>query len=134
MKANKKMVDDQETQKVHRARQAGRKADKKKSKKHEPDEKRNPKAFSVQSVNKTAKKLHRTLDLQTKKQHIPLVDRAPVEPPPYIVAVVGPPKVGKTTLISNLIKNFTREKISDLKGPVTLVSGKYLSRHLHVQS
>lgn len=118
------MADDSSEQKVHRARQAGRKAEKKKDKKHQPNEKRNPKAFAIQSVNKAAKQVHRSLDLETKKQHVPLVDRTSLEPPPVVVAVVGPPKVGKTTLINNLIKSYTREKISDLKGPVTVVSGK----------
>ena len=119
------MAEDNQEQKVHRPRQAGRKADKKKSRKHEPDQKRNPKAFAVQSVNKAAKQVHRSLDLQTKKRHVPLVDRTSLEPPPFVVAVVGPPKVGKTTVINNLIKSFTREKISSLQGPVTIVSGSY---------
>jgi ribosome biogenesis protein BMS1 len=65
----------------------------------------------------------RKQDFETKKQHIPLVDRTPVEPPPVIVAVVGPPKVGKTTLIQCLIKNFTKQPMTSLKGPITLVSG-----------
>lgn len=62
-------------------------------------------------------------DLTTKKQHLPSVDRTPLEPPPIVVAVVGPPKVGKTTLIRCLIKNFTRQPLSNIKGPVTVVSG-----------
>eukprot|EP00794_Sanderia_malayensis_P010984 gene10984-12147_t len=107
--------------KVHRKRQAGPKAEKKK-KRHENA--KNPKAFGFQSVQKAARTFHRRQDLETKKQHIPLVDRTPLEPPPVVVAIVGPPKVGKTTLIRSLIKNFTREKISDIKGPVTVVSGK----------
>lgn len=53
-----------------------------------------------------------------------MVDRNPVEPPPLVVAVVGPPKVGKTTLINNLIKLFTRHPLTEVKGPVTLVIGK----------
>ncbi|KAH9361100.1 hypothetical protein HPB48_002962 [Haemaphysalis longicornis] len=63
-------------------------------------------------------------DLQEKRHHVPLVDRTPVEPPPYIVAVVGPPKVGKTTLVQCLIKNFTRQFVSTITGPITIVSGK----------
>ena len=114
------MEDD--TQRAHRKRQAGPKAEKKtKKKKH--DGGKNPKAFGFQSVQKAAKTFHRKQDLETKRQHIPLVDRTPLEPPPIIVAAVGPPKVGKTTLIRSLIKNFTRQKISDIKGPVTVVSG-----------
>ncbi|KAL3876944.1 hypothetical protein ACJMK2_034723, partial [Sinanodonta woodiana] len=61
-------------------------------------------------------------DLKTKKQHIPLVDRTPVEQPPIVVGVVGPPKVGKTTLLKCVIKNFTRQKLSKIQGPVTVVS------------
>lgn len=62
--------------------------------------------------------------MDTKKQHIPLVDRTPLEPPPIVIAVVGPPKVGKTTLINCLIKNFTRQPLTTINGPVTIVSGK----------
>ncbi|KAG9338325.1 hypothetical protein JZ751_025881 [Albula glossodonta] len=63
-------------------------------------------------------------DIKAKKHHIPLVDRTPLEPPPVVVVVVGPPKVGKSTLIRCLIKNFTRQKLSDICGPITIVSGK----------
>lgn len=70
------------------------------------------------------RRFRRKEDLDTKKQHIPLVDRAPVEPPPVIIAVVGPPKVGKSTLINNLIKLFTRLPLTEIKGPVTIVIGK----------
>lgn len=66
----------------------------------------------------------RAQDLDTKKQHIPLVDRTPLEPPPIVIVVVGPPKVGKTTLINNLIKTFTRQPLTTINGPVTIVSGK----------
>ncbi len=65
----------------------------------------------------------RTQDIKTKKHHIPLVDRTPLEPPPVVVVVMGPPKVGKSTLIRCLIKNYTRQKLSDICGPVTIVSG-----------
>ena len=68
--------------------------------------------------------LYRSADIRERKHHIPVVDRTPLEPPPYIVAVVGPPKVGKTTVIRCLVKNFTRQNLNNIKGPVTLVSGK----------
>lgn len=45
------------------------------------------------------------------------------EPPPILVAVVGPPKVGKTTLIQSLVKHYTRRNIGDAHGPITVVSG-----------
>lgn len=118
--------------KAHRERHSGRKADKKNKSKPEngvklrdrPDKERNPKAFALNSVIRAERRFRRGQDIQTKKQHIPLVDRAPIEPPPVMIAVVGPPKVGKTTLINCLIKNFTRQPLSDIKGPVTIVSGK----------
>lgn len=65
----------------------------------------------------------RKQDIDTKREHVPLVDRTPLEPPPVVVAVVGPPKVGKSTLIQCLIKNFTKQPLTVIKGPVTLVSG-----------
>ena len=55
---------------------------------------------------------------------MPEVDRASLEPPPVVVAIVGPPSVGKTTLMQNLIKNYTRQKLSSIKGPVTVVTNK----------
>lgn len=38
--------------------------------------------------------------------------------------MVGPPKVGKTTVINNLIRLFTKSPLADIKGPVTIVTGK----------
>ncbi|KAM4624326.1 ribosome biogenesis protein BMS1 homolog isoform 1-T2 [Polymixia lowei] len=117
-------------QKRHQQKHSGPKAERKKSRKQgstaeEKDERRrNPKAFAVQSAVRMAKTFHRAQDLKAKKHHIPLVDRTPLEPPPVVVVVVGPPKVGKSTLIRCLIKNFTRQKLGDICGPVTIVSGK----------
>ena len=52
--------------------------------------------------------------MKTKKHHIPVVDRTPLEPPPIVVVVMGPPKVGKSTLIQCLIRNFTRQKLTEI--------------------
>ncbi|XP_048248671.1 ribosome biogenesis protein BMS1 homolog isoform X1 [Haliotis rufescens] len=121
-------MEGEDKRKVHRVRQAGRKAEKKKAKdKHEQDlsaKQRNPRAFAIQSANKTAKRVQRTLDHKTKKHHIPLVDRTPDEPPPVVVGIVGPPKVGKSTLMQCLVKNYAKQKLSQISGPVTVVSGK----------
>ncbi|KAM4715024.1 LOW QUALITY PROTEIN: ribosome biogenesis protein BMS1 homolog [Anableps anableps] len=115
-------------QKKHQQKHSGPKAEKKKVKQggsvEEDERKRNPRAFSVQSAVRMAKTFHRAQDIKTKKHHIPLVDRTPLEPPPVVIVVVGPPKVGKSTLIRCLIKNFTRQKLGDICGPVTIVSGK----------
>jgi len=37
--------------------------------------------------------------IKEKRLHVPLVDRLPDEPPPRLVTIVGPPGVGKTTLL-----------------------------------
>lgn len=112
--------------KAHRKRQSGPKAEKKKNKKHSPEDasaQRNPKAFSFKSAVRASRQFRRQQDVETKKHHEPKVDRTPLVPPPYIIAVVGPSKVGKTTLINSLLKNFTRQQLSNVKGPVTIVSG-----------
>ena len=115
-------------QKKHRKRASGPKADKKKRKtKNEGDAReRNAKAFTFRSHVRAARSVRRNLDRESKRQHAPVVDRAPLEPPPVLVAVVGPPKVGKSTLIAGLVKNYTRQNLSDHKGPVTVVSGMCL--------
>ena len=41
-----------------------------------------------------------------------------------IVAIVGPPGVGKSTLIKSLVRRYTKQTLSDIRGPVTIVSGK----------
>ncbi|XP_066262376.1 ribosome biogenesis protein BMS1 homolog [Euwallacea similis] len=117
--------------KSHRDRHSGRKAEKKRTKKNSQnpvegltDKQRNPKAFAFNSAIRAERRFRRKQDIDTKKQHIPLVDRSPIEPPPILIAVVGPPKVGKTTLINNLIKLFTKSPLSNIKGPVTVVTGK----------
>ncbi|KAI9581555.1 ribosome biogenesis protein BMS1 homolog [Glossina fuscipes] len=123
--------------KSHRARQSGVKADKKKLKakkdsiqreSHITARQRNPKAFAINSAQKAERNFRRKEDLTTKKQHIPLVEQMLDKPPPILIGVVGPPKVGKTTLICNLIRNFTRTNVSttqtQIKGPITMVTSK----------
>lgn len=85
---------------------------------------RNPKAFAINAPRAAEKRFRRKQDLDEKRFHIPLADRTPVEPPPVVVAVVGPPKVGKSTLIKSLVKYHTKHGLSSVTGPVTVVSGK----------
>jgi ribosome biogenesis protein BMS1 len=57
--------------------------------------------------------------------HVPLVNRTPDdEPPPVVVAVVGPPGVGKTTLVKSLVRRYTKQTLNHVQGPITVVSGK----------
>ena len=112
--------------KAHRPRHSGTKAEKKKAKKTGSKDAKNPKAFTYKSAVKAARAVRRNLDKDSKKHHVPTVDRTPLCPPPVCVAVVGPPKVGKTTLIRCLVKNYTRQSVSVILGPVTVVSGQSL--------
>ncbi len=125
-------VDTGQVNKAHRKRSdKGRKASevkklrlKKGEFKEEDARKRNPKAFSIQKVGKAERRVRRKEDITEKRKHLPKVDRTPLEPPPVVVAIVGPPKVGKSTLLRGLVRNFTRQALTDVRGPVTLVSGK----------
>jgi len=72
-----------------------------------------------------------------------MVDRTPEEPPPVIVAVVGPPgvvpstfiplmiQVGKTTLIKSLVKKYSKHTLTQVTGPITVVSGIFSSSNFH---
>ncbi|KAI5294783.1 Glycoside hydrolase 2 (Mannanase, beta-galactosidase) [Ascosphaera acerosa] len=85
---------------------------------------KNPKAFAVAHGFRSQRQAARTFELKEKKLHVPLVDRLPEEAPPIIVAVVGPPGVGKTTLIKSLIKRYTKQTLSTPVGPLTVVTSK----------
>jgi ribosome biogenesis protein BMS1 len=38
--------------------------------------------------------------------------------------VVGPSGVGKTTLVKSLVRRYTKQTLNDVRGPITVVSGK----------
>ena len=86
----------------------------------------NHKAFAIKSAVKAEKQFRRKQDIIAKRERLPQIDRQPLEPPPFVVSVVGPPKVGKTTLIRGLIRNYTRQNITQITGPITIVCNKNL--------
>ena len=45
---------------------------------------------------------------------------------PYIVVVQGPRNSGKTTLIKSLVKHYTKQKLTDVRGPITLRANRKL--------
>ena len=86
--------------------------------------KRNPKAFIYASSRRAKASQARKADKEQKRLHVPMMERATAEPPPFTVLVQGPPGVGKTTLIKCLIKHWTKQDVHDMRGPVTVVANK----------
>ncbi|KAI0581959.1 ribosome biogenesis protein [Pyrenophora tritici-repentis] len=95
---------------------------KKEKKPHSGD--KNPKAFAYAAPGKLKRQAARSTEVKEKRLHVPLVDRLPEEAPPIIVGVVGPPGVGKTTLIKSLIRRYTKQTLSTPTGPLTVVTSK----------
>ncbi|QSS66130.1 GTP binding protein Bms1 [Histoplasma capsulatum] len=97
---------------------------KEKKKKNRDQAGANPKAFAVAHAGRLQKQAARSHDIKEKRLHVPLVDRLPEEAPPIVVTVVGPPGVGKTTLIKSLIKRYSKQTLSTPAGPLTVVTSK----------
>ncbi|KAI0970574.1 GTP binding protein Bms1 [Xylaria arbuscula] len=93
--------------------------------KKKPQGDHNPKAFSYARPGKLARQAARSHDIREKRLHVPQADRSPdTEPPPRLVTIVGPPGVGKTTLLKSLVKRYTKETITDPTGPITVVTSR----------
>ncbi|BGO96776.1 GTP binding protein [Rhodotorula toruloides ATCC 204091] len=117
----------QQTNRAHRPAKAPKKG---------PEKGKNPKAFTSASFRRAEKQARRNVEKDQTRLHVPAVDRTfngtagqggkdvEQEVPPVIVAVMGPSGVGKTTLIRSLVRRYTKNTMVDIKGPVTVVSGK----------
>ncbi len=113
-------MDGQQSNKTHRGQST-----KNTAKKKLHTQGHNAKAFAVSAPRKLERMARRSHDVKERKLHVPMVDRTPDDdPPPVIVAVVGPPGTGKTTLIRSLVRRLTKHTLSDINGPITVVSGK----------
>ncbi|KAL7671114.1 hypothetical protein ACOME3_006023 [Neoechinorhynchus agilis] len=91
-------------------------------------DKQNPKAFGVQSIVSGERSFRKRADIAQKRAHLPKVDRQcdDQDPAPVLVAVAGPPRVGKSTLIRCLLKQYTNQSaIGTICGPVTVIANKH---------
>lgn len=124
--------DDKQANHSHKVKKAGRGAkEKKKDAKEKKDnsriERHNPRAFSVANVVRTQRTIQRNLDRAQKKEYVPVNDRRAIDildAPPSVVVVMGPPQVGKSTLIRSLVKMYTNHNLKTVTGPITVVTGK----------
>jgi len=114
--------------KAHHKSKVGAKANKRK-RNALSEEKRNGnnwKAFTVAHADRKAKETQRKADLEHRKLVAAAVNRQNQgsEPPPVCVVVQGPRGSGKSTLIRSLVKRWTKQTISSVEGPITVVIGK----------
>ncbi|KAI5390369.1 ribosome biogenesis protein bms1 isoform X2 [Lathyrus oleraceus] len=119
--------DADQSHKAHRTRQAGPKKKNKSKKKHDADDgqiMQNPKAFGFSSSKKVKRLQSRAVEKEQRRLHVPIIDRTYGEAPPFVIVVHGPPQVGKSLLIKSLIKHYTKHNLPDVRGPITIVSGK----------
>lgn len=123
---------DQQTNRGHKSAKSGRGGREKKKEKRDAKagnlkDRHNPRAFSVSNIVRTQRSVQRNLDRAQKKEYIPLNDRRAArveEGPPPLVAVVGPPGVGKSTLIRSLVKMYTNHNLTNPTGPITICTSK----------
>ncbi|KAE8200875.1 hypothetical protein CF336_g481 [Tilletia laevis] len=110
---------------AHRPAIHGPKAEAKKKIK-EPRKKGNdPRAFISANPRTADKLIRRNAERDQQRLHVPLVNRTPdEEPPPVLVAVVGPEGVGKTTLVRSLVRRYAKHTLAHIAGPLTVVTGK----------
>ncbi|WCJ43894.1 hypothetical protein M5689_024603 [Euphorbia peplus] len=121
----------EQSHKAHRTRQSGPKKKGKSEKKNKLDDKateekkqQNPKAFAFNSSVKAKRLQSRSVEKEQRRLHVPTIDRSYGEPPPFVVVVHGPPQVGKSLLIKCLVKHYTKHNLPEVRGPITIVSGK----------
>lgn len=129
------MDDSQQSNKSHKARQSGSKQLKKDEHRKkklgidlQPNRGNNPKAFAGRSAGShKSRQAMKSFEKRENILHVPAADktfRDLLHEPPMLVAVVGPPNCGKTTLIRSLAKFYCNRNIQNLQGPITVVAGK----------
>lgn len=128
-------MDEPQKNKTHKNKTVGNKAAKKDAlrKKRagidlEPNRGSNVKAFQgISAGSHKAQKMFRSIEKKETALHVPTMDktlRHIVAEPPLLVAVVGPPGVGKTTLIRSMVKLYSNRNLTSVRGPITVIAGR----------
>lgn len=118
------MAEGEKPKKVHK-KNAKKEQKKKERQNGGKTEKHNPKAFTFSGGTRSVqKRVQFQLEKAAKKERAPKTDKTPDVPPPFVVVVQGPPGVGKTTLVKSLVRHYCRQRLLELRGPITLVSGR----------
>jgi len=126
-------MESQEQHHTHNKSTVGSKANKRKASRNKKDTEngiaprhqgQNFKAFTVAHRGRKQRETQRVLDIEHRQHKLELINRTPVEAPPVSVVVHGPPGCGKSTLIRSLVKKWTKHSLTNIHGPVTVVSGK----------
>lgn len=116
-----------------RAKQSGVKSDKRAAyklkkagvdPKNNPNKRRDPRAFGIASSIRAKKLAGYASLMEQRRQHFVMPSRAVAVPPPLVVAVAGPPGVGKSTVIKSLVKSYSKVNVSDPSGPISITTGK----------
>lgn len=73
-----------------------------------------------------ARRLRLSADRAEKRAANPTapVDRTGGDAAPRVVTVVGPKGVGKSTIIRNLVKHYSKRNVPTITGPITIVAGR----------
>lgn len=77
-------------------------------------------------MKKDAKLTQRIRAIRSIHTRLPTAKNIQVNEAPKVVVVFGPPKTGKSTLIRTLVKNFTKQRLNNIIGPITTVAGNSL--------
>eukprot|EP00177_Eucheuma_denticulatum_P000759 GFKZ01001368.1.p1 GENE.GFKZ01001368.1~~GFKZ01001368.1.p1 ORF type:complete len:1237 (-),score=272.55 GFKZ01001368.1:738-4382(-) len=101
---------------------------------HRPSRTKKKKKQKASSSKKTAvakpaafaRRLKYTADRSEKRLPNPTapLSRPQADSAPRVVAVVGPTATGKSTIIRNLIRHYTKRHVAKITGPITVVTGR----------
>lgn len=111
-----------QTHKEHKKARAGRAINDRKAENVRKNHTRgtNLKAYAIQNVRETRYKLQRKAQIEYGTAKLPRITRQGATPAPDMVAIIGSPGVGKTTLTKALVRAYTGKSVTDPRGPITV--------------